>query len=216
MPQIAERGLDGGDGFTADGRIDVGADSWVATVCSQLPPENNPGELTGYMTAVLGLELGNADVQDMRIGDYKAFRAAGIAAIRMDDGIAIIQSGVTSVDPLVNPNLRNIARRRMADFIQDSLAASLKDFNKKVNTRGRRADVYGEVDGFMFSLKSPDNDSTQRIDDYNLDGITGNSPDAVAVGVYRLILKVRTLSSLDVIVLETEIGETVTIVEAAA
>jgi hypothetical protein len=99
VPQIAARGLSGGAGFTADGIIDTGFDSWVASTCSQLAPEENPGQLTGFMAGIISVERGNPDVQDMRENDYKAFRAGGIAALRMDDGIAIIQSGITSVEP---------------------------------------------------------------------------------------------------------------------
>jgi len=215
LPQIAERGVAGGDGFTADGIIDTGFDTWVASVMSQLPPEENPGQLTDFMTNVLGIERDNADVQDMRIGDYKAFRRQGIAALRMDDGTAIIQSGVTSVNPSVFPNLRNIARRRMADFIQDSIATRMKAFVKKLSTPNRRGEVVGEIQGFLDGLKSTENPSLQRIDDYFLDGVTGNTPDALAAGVFRVIIKVRTLPSLDVIVLDTTIGESVDVSEAA-
>ena len=209
VPQIATRGLSGGDGFTQDGVIDTGFDTWVASAMSQLPPEENPGQLTGYMTGIQSVERGNADVQDMKINDYKAFRANGIAALRIDDGVPIIQSGVTSVDPVTFPNLRNIARRRMADFIQDSIAPRLKAFNKKLNTRERRSLIVGEVEGFMNSLVSENNPSTQRIDSFVLDAISGNTPEGLAAGIFRLILKVRTLSSLDFIVLDTEIGENV-------
>jgi hypothetical protein len=209
VPQIASRGLGGGDGFTEDGVIDTGFDSWVSSTLSQLPPEENPGQLTGFMTAIQALERGNPDVQDMKINDYKAFKANGIPALRIDDGTPIIQSGITSVNPTTFPNLKNIARRRMADFIQDSIAPRLKAFNKKLNTRERRSLILGEIDSFMNGLKSPNNPSSQRIDSYIIDAISGNTPEALAAGIFRIILKVRTLSSLDFIVLDTEIGENV-------
>ena len=215
LPQIADRGLDGGAGFTADGIIDVGFDTWVASIMSQLPPENNPGELTGFATAILGVERNNPDVQDLREADYRSFKASGIAALKMEDGTATIQSGKTSVDPAVFPNLQNINRRRMADFIQDSLAERLKAFSKKTNTLLRRSDIFGETDGFLSSLRSINNEASQRIDDYSLDGRSGNTQAALAQGVYRLIIKVRTLSTLDDIILDTEIGESVIIAEAA-
>lgn len=213
VPQIASRGLAGGNGFTVDGRIDTGFDSWVASTMSQLPPEENPGQLTGYMTAIVAIEVGNTDVQDMTIDDYKAFKRAGIAALRIDEGTAIIQSGKTSVNPVTYPNLQNINRRRMADFIQDSIAFRLRSYNKKLATRQRRSFVIGEVNGFMNSLVSPGNESEQRIDGYNLDPRSGNTPETLAAGVFRLILKVRTLPSLDVIVIETVVGESVEVNE---
>jgi hypothetical protein len=216
VPQIGARGLAGGGGFTVDGRIDVGFDTWVSSVLSQLAPEENPGQLTNFMVSILGLEAGNADVQDMDINDYKAFKRAGIAALRMHEGTAIIQSGKTSVDPAVNPNLQNINRRRMADFIQDTLAVRLNSFSKKLNTILRRKLVIGEIEGFMTLLLSPNNEAAQRIDGYNLDPRSGNTPDTLAAGLYRLILKVRTTPSMDVIVLETVVGESVEVNELPA
>jgi hypothetical protein len=132
-------------------------DGFLMTVCSQLPPEENPGQLTTFMDAVLGIERGNPDVQELTIDDYKLFKAAGICAPRMDDGSAIFQSGITSVAPLVHPNLKNIARRRMADFIQDSMAIRLKAFGKKMNQQARRAAVLGEIRAFSPQLLSPSN-----------------------------------------------------------
>lgn len=216
IPQIASLGLAGGAGFTEDGIIDTGFDTWVASTLSQLAPEENPGQLTGFMTSIQSVERGNPDVQDMKLNDYKAFKAQGIAALRIDAGTPIIQSGKTSVDPAVFPNLQNINRRRMADFIQDSISPRLKAFNKKLNTRERRSLIVGEIEGFMNSLVSPNNPSTQRIDAFLLDAISGNTPESLASGVFRIILKVRTLSSLDFIVLDTEIGENVVTVTEAA
>jgi len=213
IPQIAARGVSGGTGFTVDGRIDVGFDTWASSTMSQLAPEENPGQLTGFMVSIVGVELNNPDVQDMRIDDYKAFKRAGIAALRMNEGTAVIQSGKTSVDPAVHPNLQNINRRRMADFIQDTLAQRANAFSKKLATRLRRSLVTGEINGFMNQLLSPSNEAAQRIDGYLLDPRAGNTPQSLAAGVFRIILKVRTTPSLDVIVIETVIGENVEVNE---
>ena len=215
VPIIATKGLAGGAGFTADGILDIGADGFMVSICSQLPPEENPGQLTSFTGGAIGIEKNNPDVQAMTITDYTNFRAAGIAAPRVDGGVLVFQSGVTSVDPLVQPNLRNIARRRMADFIQDSLALRLKAFGKKLNMRSRRALIASEIQSFMVTLLSPGNAAAQRIDGYKLDPVSGNTPPTLALGIYRIILNVRTLSSLDAIVLQTTIGEAVDVAEAA-
>jgi hypothetical protein len=208
---IAARGTSGGAGFTTDGNLDVGSDTWLASVISQLPPEENPGQLTTFAAGLLGLEAGNPDVQAMTIDDYTAFRAAGICALRMDEGTAIFQSGVTSVNPVAFPNLKNIARRRMADLIADSIAVRLRPFAKRLATRERRATIVGEIEAYMNGLKSG-----SRIDDYLVDAIGGNTPESLAAGVFRIIIKARTLPSLDVIVLDVEAGENVvTVLEAA-
>lgn len=215
IPGIALRGLAGGAGFTSDGIVDVGFDTWVASTCSQLAPEENPGQVTDAMLGIVSIERGNADVQALTMDDYKSFKKSGIAALRIDNGDVIIQSGVTSVDPSTNPNLKNIARRRMADFIQDTLAERLVAFNKKLQSRSRRAQSLGEVDAFLASLESANQPENQRIDSYSIDGKSGNTASSIAAGIFRMIIKVRTLSSMDVIVLDTEVGENVTIQEAA-
>lgn len=212
VPLIAKIGLSGGDGFTADGNVDVGSDGFMASIMSQLPPEENPGQLTAFTDAVNGIETGS-NVQGFQMEDYTTFRARGIAAARMDDGVAIFQSGVTSVDPGPFPNLRNIARRRMADFVQDTLARRGKAFGKKLSTFVRRKAFTNEVRQFLESLLSRNNISSQRIAGYTLDAKSGNTARTLALGIFRLIIKVRTLASLDSIVLETTIGESVEVEE---
>jgi hypothetical protein len=213
VPIIATRGTAAGKGFTVDGIVDVGADGFAASIMSQLPPEENPGQQTPFLTAVVGLES-SPNAAGFTIVDYTNFRRLGIAALRIDGGEAFFQSGVTSVDPQVHPNLRNIARRRMADYIQDSLAARTKASSKKLNTVARRKAIAGEIRAWMNSLLSTQNRDAARIDSYSLD-LSANVPRTLGLGMYRLILNVRTLSSLDSIVLQTTIGESVEISEAA-
>lgn len=210
VPQIALRGLSGGAGFTVDGVIDVGFDSFVASAISQLNPEENPGQLTTFMINIIGVESGNSDVQAMTMDDYVLFKAAGIAAMIMEEGVATIQSGVVNVDPVSFSNIKNIARRGAADYIQDSLAIALKPFAKKLASRQRRGECLGVVKAFLEGLMSPGNAASQRIGDYSIDAKSGNTAASLALGIFRIIVKVQTLPSLDVIVLETTIGETVT------
>jgi len=68
---------------------------------------------------------------------------------------------------------------------------------------------------FMVALLSPGNAAAQRIDGFKLDPVTGNTPETLALGLFRLILDTRTLSSLDSIVLQATIGEAVDVSEAA-
>ena len=214
VPPIALKGTTGGTGFNATGIIDVGADGFMASICSQLPPEENPGQETTFLSAVASLERG-ANVQNLTITDYINFRSKGIAAPRIQGGVAFFQSGVTSVDPLVNPNLRNIARRRMADFIEDTIARRLVSFGKKLNSSARRIAITSEIRSFMNSLLSKTNPGSARIAGFVLDPFSANTPDSLAAGIFRLILRVRTLSSLDSIVLATTVGEAVDVSEAA-
>lgn len=215
VPLIGRRGLSGGAGFTADGNVDVGWDGFLCSICSQLPPEENPGQETSFTGEVNNLETG-ANVQGFEMSDYVQFKARGIAALRMDDGVAIVQSGCTSVDPGTYPNLVNIARRRMADFVQDTLARRAKAYGKKLSTFARRVALGNEIRVFLSGLLSEKQPSLQRIDGFSVDTKSGNTITSLGKGLYRIIIRVRTLSSLDSIVLETTIGEQVTIEEQAA
>lgn len=212
FPPIALLGAAGGTGFNNTGIIDVGADGFMATVLSQLAPEENPGQQTPFLDAVVGLES-SPNAKGYVMDDYVAFRASGIAALRIAAGTAIFQSGVTSVDPLVQPNLRNIARRRMADFIQDTLALRLASFGKKLSTIRRRSAITAEIRAFMTGLLSPNNPAAQRIGGFLLDAKSANTKQLLAAGRFRIILNVQTLASLDSIELQTEIGESVDVTE---
>lgn len=208
ISQMTALGAAGGAGYADDGIVNVGADSLLASVMSQLPPEENPGQENTFMSAALGLvdATTNPDVQDMTIVDYTLFKSAGCCALIFDDGMPSFQSGKTSVDPLVHPNLQNISRRNMADFLQDSIALRLKAFGKKGNTRGRRAVILAEINAFLDSLKKG-----ERIDGYKLTPLSDAAE--IARGMFRIGKKVRTISSLDSIVLESTVGEGVVVEE---
>ena len=213
VPLIAQVGLSGGNGFTASGNIDQTSDGWMACILSQLPPEENPGQDTPFTSVVNSIETG-ANVQNFGIQDYEAFKAAGIAALRFDtdNGIAIFQSGVTSVNPLTNPGLVRISRRRMADFIEQSIAIFSTGFGKKLNTKQRRNALASEITAFLDGLLGVNQPGTQRINGYTVDQFSGNTSVLLQQGLYRIIINVQTLVSLDSIVLACTIGDQVTVV----
>jgi hypothetical protein len=205
---IATRGVAGGDGFTADGSINAHFAPWVASVASQLNPEENPGQLTVYMGEATALE-DNTDIDAMGMADYILFKAAGIMAPRIDEGVTFIESGVTAVDPTADPSLVNASRRAMADFLQDSMAAIAGRYSKRLKSRQKRAELISEIDGFLINLKSVSNIELQRISDYTIDGTAnaGNTTQSLAAGIFRVKVQVELIGSMDVIVLDTTIGE---------
>lgn len=208
VPPIALKGVAGGYGFTANGVVDVGADGFLASVLSQLAPEENPGQSNPYLDAVVSLES-SPNAKGFTIDDYKAFKAAGIIAGNMSGASAFFQSGVTSS---LQPGRTTIARRRMADYIQDSLARRGADYSKKLNRPSNRNAYVSEIINFMDGLKSETNPEAKRIEDYSLDAKSGNTPTLLARGLFRILLNCRTLSSIDAIALQSTIGEGVVIV----
>lgn len=212
VPAVATVGAAGGAGFSADGNLDVGADGFLASILSQLPPEENPGQETPFTSAVISVES-SANAQGFTMTDYIAFKAAGICALRVDGGVAIFQSGVTSVDPAVNSGLVRISRRRMADFCQDSISLTAKGFGKKLSTVARRKALETEIRTFLGALLSIKNPTNQRIAGFTVDAVSGNTAETIGMGLFRIIIKIRTLSSLDSIVLQTTVGEQVEVAE---
>lgn len=215
FPEIAERGTAGGIGFTADGVLTVRADNPLAVLDARLNPEENPGQLTeGLVDYVLGIE---DQTVALRMSNYIALKAAGICAPRMVDSpnggqIMIFQSGITSS---LTPGLKTQARRKMADFIQDSLARRILPYVKKLGTLARRDAIRGIIEEFLGSLEARDTPDNQRISSYLVNERDGQTETLTALGVFVYIVKVRTLSSMDDIVLQTEIGEgVVTVTEA--
>lgn len=200
---------------TIDGILDLAADFRAASVMSNLAPERNPGQaaepVPTVMATVVGIQRG---VSGLGINEYVALRAAGIMAMRIDRRSGpIFQSGVTSS---LTSGQKNIFRRRMADFIQDSLSERLVGFSKLPLTNQLKDGAVGEVDAFLLELQSPNNPAAQRINQYQVDDKSGNTPNLEAKGIYVIITRVRLTPTADFIVLQTEIGENVVITEQAA
>lgn len=205
IPEIAAVGAAGGLGFTDSGIINVRADGPLVTLNARLNPEENPGQGTGLIEPFFAIET---QPTPLSVASYTALKAAGICAPRRDRvSGSIYQSGITSD---LTPGLKTQARRKMADFIQDSLAELLAPDSKKLNRQARRDSARATTDTFLAGLRSENSDELQRINDFSVRETA--TDDQSALGIYIQEIKVRTLSSLDAIVIQTEIGEGVVIV----
>lgn len=198
---------------TTDGILDVTSDTWLAAVESNLAPERNPGQAGPPVPQVLAPMLAFArGTPKLAMPEYIQLRAKGIAAPRFDRTVGpIFQSGVTT--SLISGQ-KNISRRRMADFIQDSIADRLVQFSKLPLSNQLKDSTFAEVDAFMNTLLSPNNPAAQRIKAYSIDDKSGNTPSTEAQGIFVIIVKCQLIPSADFIVLQTDIGEGVLIVSA--
>lgn len=197
----------------------LGADAAAGHIISTLNPELNPGQRTGRLTYIRKLEDGLTTAGQptkFTLDDYTAFKAAGIFALRRDPRIAewVFQSGVTSVDPAYFSAKAPIKRRRMADYIQDNLANIGLSYSKQSNRPDIVDSFLGDVVSYLESLLSRSNASQQRIADYSLDAQSANTPALQGTGVFIVLTRVQLLDSLDHIVFQTTIGETVSTVIA--
>lgn len=195
---------------TSDGVLDVTADGWMASIMGNLAPERNPGESSAVTQTVLKPVLGYArGTPQLDINAYTLMRLRGIAGIRIDSTTGPeFQSGITS--SLTNGQ-KNIARRKMADYIEDSLAIILKPFSKLPMSNQLIDSATGQVNDFLDLLLSPDNVSFQRIAGYQVDPVSGNTPQTTSLGIFVIIVRVRTLASADFIVIQAEVGEGVNV-----
>lgn len=225
LGEIAALGVVGGVGFTADGVIEIPSAGMYASVRSVLAPEENAGQQLldtnyGPMPA-LGLEglydpaSGTPGAINLQIGDYQAFKAAGIIGPRLDRTAGMVfQSDVTSVDPATNPALVDAKRRWMGDFIIDSLMDIGVKYVKKLNTPARRQSLLTTVNNFLDLLRSRFQPDASRIEDYLVADTT--SPELRALGFQTISVKVRLFPSMDYIVFTTEVGTTVQVTQQSA
>lgn len=211
VPEIAEVGETGGVGFNNTGIITIGADGPLAYINSVIPPEQNPGQDTGLLTFVFGLEP--IESADFTIDTYIAFKRAGICAPRVDQrGTPVYQSEVTT-DLTVGRTTQK--RRKMADFIQDSAAVLLLPFSKRLASDSREAAIDGVLDNFLGGLLSEDLPELMRIRAYSLTNTSTENPELLARGISARKIQVQLLSSLDTFLVDTQIGEGVVVVEEA-
>lgn len=197
---------------TVDGVLDQSFDGFLASILSNLPPERNPGQaappVPSILAGVLGFQRG---VTGLGLAEYIQLRDKGIAGLRMDKTTGpIIQSGVTT--SLISGQ-KNINRRRMADFIQDSMAQRLVQFSKLPLTQELKDSEVAETVAFLDELQSPNNPPAQRISAYQVDEKSGNTPDLEAKSIFVIIVSVRTLATQDFLVLQFNVGQGVVISE---
>lgn len=185
---------------------------WMASILSQIDVDIHPGEEdTKRFTA--GISRLYKD--DYARGDYISLREAGISAFEKDDGYAFMSGVVTDL----TSNKTEITRRRMADFIQLSLAKTLKFAVKKKNTESRRIAIAGMITAFLKDLQkaervvATDDDVSGK--GFLVDTEKLNTAAQRAAGIEKILLRVRLISHMLHLVLETEIGTSVTISEVA-
>ena len=206
---------------TEFGSVNVTIDpaSAMASTLSNMAEETNPGQANPYIQDITELEDA-FKVSPLSKGDHANLIRAGVCALFKDraTGWQWMQ-GVTAANSASYPTRTPIKRRRMADFIQDSLAEQAAPFLKSPATQDRVDALVGENTAFMEGLLSTDQPSLQRIQAYKIDPDGGNTASLVALGIRVILVYVRLLASNDYIVYRTQIGETVTIpvtVDAAA
>ncbi len=185
--------------------IDQGPHVWMASILSQNDVDVHPGsQQTSSQTAGIR-ELNN---QSLTRGDLIALRAAGISTLERTHGKFLFRSGVTT---LLTTGLTEITRRRSADFLQLSAADRLREFVKLKNTVETRTQMAAELIAFSEALR----DSGRIIEEFEVDQDSVNTQAQRDQGIEKLLWRVKLIGHILFLVLETEIGTTVQIRDAA-
>ncbi|TXH50872.1 MAG: hypothetical protein E6Q97_19550 [Desulfurellales bacterium] len=206
IPEMVGTAYDCSDGTTTDdGYIDTSLDTWVAALLSNLQPELNPGQAASPVPEIFSPIIGyQRGCPTLDMNDYILFKQAGICALRMDRVVGpILQSGITTS---ITPGETNINRRRFADFVQDSLAARYNQMAKMLGRQSIKDSIVSETEAFYADLLADNNPEAQRIDSYSIDDKSPNTPALSARGVWVVKSVCRMLATLDVLVVQSEVG----------
>lgn len=188
--------------------------SWIASVFSQVAPHIALSWTanTQYLAGVTALKT-----YESRAG-YISLDEAGICALERDLDIGFLIKNAI-VTQIANSSKRTILRRRMADFLTDSIALFLKNYQNDVNSAAKRTEVKGAILNFdSLLVQSKVLPGEQDVKDgapLLVDTESLNTDNVIASGMFKILYKRRIFSSMRYIVLTAEIGESVVVTEAA-
>lgn len=218
IQEIRAVGSAGGIGFTDDGVIDVGADTFYAAFRSVILPEESAGiDPAGTNFGpfqVVGLEAAyDPNIEGafkLEVTDYKIFKREGIIAGKAIRPSAVtFVDDVTSVDAVAFPGRTQANRRAFADFINDTLFDIGTPYSKQIITPALRRESKAQTTGFLEELKGVGDPATSRLDSYSVE----DTSSATVPKILRYSVKVRMHPTADAIVFSTTIGDTVVITE---
>jgi hypothetical protein len=188
---------------------------FYASLLSQIAPNIDPAESQNaqYLSGIASLDLAS---QPQR-SDYISLLNAGICALEVDSYFGIkIKSGV--VTQIANSSLIMIFRRRMADYIIQSLAIFMDNYQNGVNSLKNRDNAKVAITTFNTKLEStglvPTDAEVSSGNASIIDTTSLNDDAAIAAGFFYIIYKRRIYSSMRFIVLQTQIGTSVVVTEA--
>lgn len=186
--------------------------SFYASLLSQISPHIDPAYTanTVYLSGITNLK------RQLTRSDYIQLKTAGISAFEFDSDIGfVVKSGVTT--QIANSSKVTVLRRRMADFLTDSVGSFLKNYQGAPNSKDKRSEVKGAILAFDNSLISdgllPADSEVSTGKARLIDTESLNTDTTIAQGFFKIMYKRRIFSSMRYIVLQAEIGESVVVTE---
>ena len=179
----------------------------LASILSVTPPNISPAAADNriYSQTAVGVKNNLSDGQIITLKD------AGIIAFEDDEDL-----GVRVRTPVTGNENFSIIRRRMSDFLIGSLSRYLKNYQNQPNSLLNRASIKAAIIAFDENLVADGilpsaADAAVPVLLIQTEGTT--SPVEQAQGVQKIVYKRRIFAEMRFIVLETTIGEGVTVEE---
>lgn len=181
--------------------IQVAPDSWMASILSQTQVDVNPGVQDNqvFTTGISRLTFPN-----LVRSDYVNARAAGMAVFEQDGGFNFV-SGVNTLLDANGTGVNQINLTRETDFLENSIANSLKSQVKKKDTAARRSMIKGTINNFL-------GDCQRRefiVKSFNVDGEILNTDQSRAQNIEQILSQVKTINDMNSLVLAFQVGNTV-------
>jgi hypothetical protein len=188
--------------------------SWLASIISQTAPNIDPAyaKNTGFMYGATGLKKYMSQAQFIQLKD------AGVCGFELDADLGGIKPKSGVVTQIVDTSKVMILRRRMADFLTNSAAKFLKNYQNAVNSKENRTLVKGALQAFVTSLEQsgilPKDSEVVGGKAKLIDTESLNTNDSIAAGMFKILWYQRIYSSMRYIVLNAQIGESVVVTES--
>jgi len=186
--------------------------AWAASVFTQTAPNVALSFVDNarFLQGVTGLAY-----ETGRNG-HISLDAAGIMAFERKQTIGVvIKNAVTT--QLLNSQKRVILRRRMADFLQDSIAELLLNYQNDINSKQVRTEVQAAIIAFDTLLVEagvlPGEQDVNGGGALLVDTETLNTDNSIAQGLFKIAYRRRIFSSMRYIVLVADIGTNVVVTE---
>lgn len=179
-------------------------DAFFASVIASVPPQESPGQVSSYLSAIVGGEAGIVYGRTF----YQEMKAAGIVSFNVDRQGN--KCGYSAVTTSLTAGKEPIEQRRFSDYLQDSIAGYLASYKDKPLSEANMDGARFAIEEFLGGLVRS---GALEADSYLVDVDSVNTPTNLALGIFYILVKVRRTPSAKYIVLLTQIGTSVVISE---
>ena len=186
--------------------------SFLASLISQTPAHIDPAAArnSGLLYGITRLK------QDLTRADYIQLHDAGVAAFEFDPDIGFkLKSGITT--QIANPDKTTIVRRRMADYLTNSIGRYLKLYQNDINSLAGRTAVKAAIMDFIQRQVElgilPGDNEVEGGRASIVDTEVLNSNESIAREEFFISYKQRIYSAMRYIVLKAQVGKNIVITE---